>query len=126
MEVSLYGMDGYTISDDGKIYSLDYNHTGKKKELVGYTDKDGYRVILIKIRYIQMVSRLRDIGLSLITSYRIQIIYHKLITKTQYGNMIRRIILNGVQIHIISNMQVDVDHLTALKRQLFRWTLKAI
>lgn len=48
MEVSLYGMDWYTISDDGKIYSLDYNHTGKKKELVGYTDKDGYRVILIK------------------------------------------------------------------------------
>lgn len=48
MEVSLYDMDGYTISDDGKIYSLDYNHTGKKKELVGYTDKDGYRVILIK------------------------------------------------------------------------------
>ena len=48
MEVNLYGMDDYTVSDDGHIYSLNYNHTGEKKELVGYTDKDGYRVILVK------------------------------------------------------------------------------
>ena len=38
----------YAVSDDGHVYSLDYNHTGKRKELKGYVDKDGYIIILIR------------------------------------------------------------------------------
>ena len=40
--------DKYVVSGDGHIYSLDYNHTGKRKELTGYIDKDGYVIILIR------------------------------------------------------------------------------
>ena len=38
----------YIVSDDGHVYSMDYNHTGQNKELTGYIDKDGYVIILIR------------------------------------------------------------------------------
>ena len=41
-------LSGYTVTDDGHIYSLNYGNTGQKKELAGYKDKDGYVVVLIK------------------------------------------------------------------------------
>ena len=36
------GFPNYTITDDGKVFSLNYNHTGEKKELKQRKDKDGY------------------------------------------------------------------------------------
>ena len=36
------GFPNYTITDDGKVFSLNYNHTGEKKELKQRKDKYGY------------------------------------------------------------------------------------
>lgn len=37
----------YEISDFGDVFSLDYNHTGKRKELRQYPDEDGYRYVVL-------------------------------------------------------------------------------
>ena len=41
------GFPNYTITDDGKVFSLNYNHTGEKKELKQRKDKDGYFGVLL-------------------------------------------------------------------------------
>ena len=38
----------YVVDDDGKIYSLNYNHTFQFREMVGYINKDGYVRICIR------------------------------------------------------------------------------
>ena len=38
----------YKISKNGFVKSLNYNHTGKEKELKFNVDKDGYRTVLLK------------------------------------------------------------------------------
>lgn len=39
----------YGASKDGRVCSFDYKHTGKTKELVQHTDKDGYKFVFMKI-----------------------------------------------------------------------------
>ena len=36
------GYPNYSVTDDGKVFSLNYNHTGEKKELKQRKDKYGY------------------------------------------------------------------------------------
>lgn len=36
------GYPNYTITDDGRIFSLNYNHTGNKKEMKQRKNKNGY------------------------------------------------------------------------------------
>ena len=36
------GYDNYMVSSDGKVWSLNYNHTGEMKELKPILDKDSY------------------------------------------------------------------------------------
>lgn len=39
----------YEIGSDGSVWSTDYNHTGKRKKLNTYPDKDGYpHVFLVR------------------------------------------------------------------------------
>lgn len=37
----------YEIGSDGSVFSLDYNHTGKRKELKQYLDEDGYPYVFL-------------------------------------------------------------------------------
>lgn len=42
-------VDGkWAVTRNGHIYSLNYNHTGKRNELTGYVDKDGYVIVLLR------------------------------------------------------------------------------
>ena len=42
------GYEGlYQVSNDGKVRSLNYNHTGKKQILKQYTNKEGYKRIAL-------------------------------------------------------------------------------
>ena len=40
--------DKWAVTRNGHIYSLNYNHTGKRSELTGYVDKDGYVIVLLR------------------------------------------------------------------------------
>ena len=42
------GFDRYLASRDGRVFSKNYNNTGKIKPLVGKSDKDGYIELLIR------------------------------------------------------------------------------
>ena len=51
----------YEVGTDGSVFSLDYNHTGKRKEIRTYPDKDGYRYVFLVIdgrRYKRLVHRM--------------------------------------------------------------------
>ncbi|HEX9060879.1 MAG TPA: HNH endonuclease signature motif containing protein [Clostridia bacterium] len=51
----------YEIGNDGSVLSLDYNHTGTRKELHQYKDQDGYWYVVLNIngkRTKEMVHRL--------------------------------------------------------------------
>jgi hypothetical protein len=37
----------YEVGNDGSVWSLDYNHTGQRKELRQYPDKDGYPYVFL-------------------------------------------------------------------------------
>ena len=53
--------DKYEVSNDGLVFSNDYNHTGKRRELRQYLDDDGYPYVFLTIdskRYKRMVHRL--------------------------------------------------------------------
>lgn len=55
------GSDKYIAGDDGKIYSTDYNHTGKTRALKPYKDQDGYNLVVLNIngkRIVKSVHRL--------------------------------------------------------------------
>ena len=41
------GFPNYTITDDGIVFSLNYNHTGNKKEVKQQKDKNGYFDVLL-------------------------------------------------------------------------------
>lgn len=38
----------YEVGNDGSMWSLDYNHTGKRKELRQYLDQDGYPYVFLQ------------------------------------------------------------------------------
>jgi hypothetical protein len=42
--------DKYEAGSDGLIYSADFNHTGKRKSLKGWLDRDGYPTVCMNIR----------------------------------------------------------------------------
>ena len=42
------GYPNYTITDDGRVFSLDYRHTGKKKEVKNTTSQFGYIILRLK------------------------------------------------------------------------------
>lgn len=53
--------DKYEISSDGRVFSKDFNHTGKRKEMRQYLDQDGYPHIFFNVngrRFKRMVHRL--------------------------------------------------------------------
>jgi len=55
------GFEKYEIGYDGSVWSTDYNHTGERKQMRTYKDKDGYRVVWFVVdgnRYKKRVSRL--------------------------------------------------------------------
>lgn len=37
----------YKVGSDGSVYSLDYNHTGKRRALRQYLDDDGYPYVVL-------------------------------------------------------------------------------
>ncbi|CAN5360610.1 hypothetical protein BH10ACI1_BH10ACI1_02680 [soil metagenome] len=37
----------YEVGSDGSVWSLDYNHTGKRQQLNTYLDKDGYPYVFL-------------------------------------------------------------------------------
>lgn len=39
----------YEIGSDGSVWSTDFNHTGKRKELKQYLDEDGYPHVFLNI-----------------------------------------------------------------------------
>ena len=39
----------YEVGNDGSIYSLDYNHTGQRKELKQMPDSDGYSYVFLVV-----------------------------------------------------------------------------
>lgn len=39
----------YEVGDDGSVFSIDYNHTGKRKELKQYCDQDGYKYVFLVV-----------------------------------------------------------------------------
>ena len=39
----------YEIGDDGSVWSIDFNHTGKRKKLKQYLDEDGYPHVFLNI-----------------------------------------------------------------------------
>ena len=47
----------YQACKNGTIWSLDYNHTKKKKQLRTYPDKDGYRYVVLRINGNKYVKR---------------------------------------------------------------------
>ena len=42
------GFPNYTITDDGKVFSLNYNHTGKKKEVKPGICKGYYSIVMYR------------------------------------------------------------------------------
>jgi hypothetical protein len=52
----------YEIGTDGQVYSTDFNHSGERKALKQYDDKDGYKHVFLydldKKRHIRNVHRL--------------------------------------------------------------------
>lgn len=109
MEKIIYGK--YAVTDDGHVYSLDYNHTGKRKELVGYTDKDGYIIILIRGAPKEKIRRCRLVAECFIPNPDgLPMINHK----TRTNSAMRHGILNGATIRIIKDMQAHMGHLTIL------------
>ena len=51
----------YGVSKNGKVYSFDYNHSGKCKEIHQYKDKDGYFYVYLMVdgkRYKRLVHRM--------------------------------------------------------------------
>lgn len=51
----------YEVGDDGSIWSLDYNHTGKRKELRQWLDRDGYSYVILVVnskRFKRLVHRM--------------------------------------------------------------------
>lgn len=51
----------YGVSEDGRVCSFDYNHSGKTVELNQYSDKDGYKYVFLTVngkRYKRMVHRM--------------------------------------------------------------------
>ena len=43
------GYPNYTITDDGRLFSLNYHRSGKKKEMKPQKDKKGYNRIILSI-----------------------------------------------------------------------------
>lgn len=39
----------YEVGNDGSVWSLDYNHTGKRQQLHTYLDQDGYPYVFLVI-----------------------------------------------------------------------------
>lgn len=55
------GFPKYEVDEVGSVWSLDYNHTGKRKELKQYLDEDGYPYVFFVVnrkRYKRAVHRL--------------------------------------------------------------------
>jgi hypothetical protein len=50
----------YEVGSDGSVWSLDYNHTGERKQLHTYLDQDGYPYVFLNSgkRAKKMVHRL--------------------------------------------------------------------
>lgn len=51
----------YEVGNDGSIWSLDYNHTGKRVELKQTTNEDGYNYVFLVVdgkRYKRLVHRM--------------------------------------------------------------------
>ena len=50
----------YEVGSDGSVWSLDYNHTGKRRQLHTYLDQDGYPYVFFNVgkRIKKMVHRL--------------------------------------------------------------------
>lgn len=50
----------YEVGSDGSVWSLDYNHTGKRQHLHTYLDQDGYPYVFLNTgkRVKKMVHRL--------------------------------------------------------------------
>ena len=49
MEIRQFRNTQYEVSDDGRVFSTDYMHTGEKRELTYKLDKDGYYHVKIHI-----------------------------------------------------------------------------
>lgn len=47
----------YEVGSDGSVYSLDYNHTGKRKVMSQYLDRDGYPYVF----FVQSTKRTKNI-----------------------------------------------------------------
>lgn len=43
------GFDKYEVGDDGSIFSLDYNHSGKRRKMKQYHDRDGYLYVFFVV-----------------------------------------------------------------------------
>ncbi len=64
----IYGMEKYEVGSDGSVWSLNYNNTGKRKQLRHYLDQDGYPYLFFVIngtRYKRVIHRL--VALSFLT-----------------------------------------------------------
>lgn len=51
----------YEIGNDGSVYSLNYNHTGERKQLSQYLDDDGYPYVFMVVagkRYKRIIHRM--------------------------------------------------------------------
>lgn len=73
------GYPNHTITDDGKVFSLNYNNTGKKKEMKNTVSKNGYSVIRLSNEgktFVYLVHRL--VALTFIPNpYNLQEVNHK-------------------------------------------------
>lgn len=51
----------YEIGSDGSVWSLDYNHTGERKQIKHYLDQDGYQRVTFVVdgrRHMKVVHRM--------------------------------------------------------------------
>jgi hypothetical protein len=51
----------YEVGDDGSVWSLDYNHSGQRRIMKQYYDRDGYRYVFLVIngkRFKRLVHRM--------------------------------------------------------------------
>lgn len=45
----------YEIGSDGSVWSTDFNHTGKRKQLKTYKDRDGYPTVFFNINGVRRI-----------------------------------------------------------------------
>lgn len=49
------GFPKYEVGSDGSVWSLDFNNSGKRKEMKQYRDEDGYPIIVLNIKGVRSV-----------------------------------------------------------------------